>query len=287
LIVDDEPLTRNFLFEKIPALNSVYEVAGCCGDGKEALDFLFRTEIPVDLVLTDIKMPVMDGLEFLRQARKSFPHIPVVILSGFGEFDFARQAIQYGVSDYILKPIVNRELELLLEKMADLIDAEKREILEKQRIDTLLARLMKEQNNGSLKGSNALIVTENPREEKPGIVDAAIAYILKNYYRPISLFMAAEETGVSASYLSGLFHRKTGESYVKFLTRVRMEAAAQYLVNFPVMLISDIAVKIGRLSSKHFLYMFKKYFGVTPTEYRRAKGIEGLASGRSASLPRS
>jgi AraC-like DNA-binding protein len=112
------------------------------------------------------------------------------------------------------------------------------------------------------------------KPENPGVVDAAVDYILRNYHRPISLFMVAEETGVSESYLSGLFHRKTGESYVKYLTRTRMEAAAWYLDNCPGMTVSEIAEKTGYMAVKHFLYVFKKRFGVTPTEYRRRKKAE-------------
>jgi YesN/AraC family two-component response regulator len=155
--------------------------------------------------------------------------------------------------------------------MTVMVEMTKQKQQDHQREKKILALLIKEQGLDKLPDLDILAVIEDSKMEHLSVVDAAIAYIFKNYHKPISLLMVAEEIGVSVSYLSGLFHRKMGEPYVKFLTRIRMEAAARYLDNCPGMLVSEIAEKTGYMTTKHFLYVFKKHFGQTPTEYRQLK----------------
>ena len=102
LIVDDEKIEREgikYLLSMEKGKRSLYEAA----NGKQALQIL-RTE-SIDLLLTDIKMPHMDGLELSRRAKELFPDIQIVIFSGYNDFTFAQEAIRYGVTDYILKPV--------------------------------------------------------------------------------------------------------------------------------------------------------------------------------------
>ncbi|HIY01273.1 MAG TPA: response regulator [Candidatus Blautia faecipullorum] len=102
LIVDDEKIEREgvkYLLSQEEGKRMVYEAA----NGKQALQLL-RTE-SIDMLLTDIKMPHMDGLELSRRAKELFPDIQIVIFSGYNDFTFAQEAIRYGVTDYILKPV--------------------------------------------------------------------------------------------------------------------------------------------------------------------------------------
>jgi two-component system response regulator YesN len=115
LLVDDEPLVRSAIKEKIQWNQLGFELAGTCEDGKQAVDFIEHR--PVDLVLTDINMPFMDGLELSRYLHMEYPDTAIVIFSGFSEFEYARNAIQYGVMEYILKPVTARELTEVLEKV--------------------------------------------------------------------------------------------------------------------------------------------------------------------------
>lgn len=118
LIVEDEQLTRNFLKQIIPKLCDKWEIVGDVMDGVDALEVLKNQS--VDLVLTDIKMPVMDGIELCKHINDLYPKIHCAILSGYGEFDYAKSAIKYNVSSYLLKPIINDELKNMLESVADI-----------------------------------------------------------------------------------------------------------------------------------------------------------------------
>ena len=100
------------------------------------------------------------------------------------------------------------------------------------------------------------------------LVSAAKRYIYQHYGEPISLALLAEEMGVSESYLSSLFHKETGESYIKFLTRVRMEKAAELLRTQQGIKIYEVARQVGYFNAKHFNHVFKQWQGAPPNEYQ-------------------
>lgn len=538
LVVDDEPLTREYLRANIPSFDGRWRVAGTAADGREALDALERE--PVHLIITDIKMPVMDGLALCREvAKRPQPRPRIVILSGYDEFSLAKEAIRYGVNDYLLKPIVREELTETLGKIASELEREEgkrlaaealknasqtsRELIAKQFLQAVVSdsnveikalypvvfrlkinlleelgavmlvlpdvetvlekpipprditvyRLLLHQivteiaerdgsgtvffdrrqhtavlvgggseeeieakcrslyervsetirkhagmtvtgalgtcetdvlqlnasyrrardlldlrilrgrgafylprtfpdgaeeaerkdrleralaavKSGLLEGSEvqwrsavrqfaALVEPPEPialyrygaylidrlsdflspvpgeteeralvrlqqagsalrsgpsepdaeaiaghlvdiirlfaRDEaqnlepdggRPDIVARAKAYIMEHYAEPISLALVAERIGVSAAYLSSQFQKSGSESYIKFLTRIRMEQAAKLLRANPAEKIYDVAEKVGYVSVKHFSYVFKQHFQMTPGEYQEA-----------------
>lgn len=122
IIVDDEEEIKQGIIQKIEWEKFGFEVVGSAENGKEALD-LIEESIP-DVVITDISMPLMDGLELVANLRANFPTIKAVILTGFDEFKFAQQAIKYEVLDYILKPILPKNIEDLLVKIKTQLDNE-------------------------------------------------------------------------------------------------------------------------------------------------------------------
>jgi two-component system response regulator YesN len=108
LIVDDEPIIIRGLRETIPWDTIGVEVVGEASDGAEALELI--DQLPVDLVLTDINMDGMDGLTLSKTLREKYPHIRIIILSGYDDFEYARRAIRIGVEDFLLKPVDIDEL---------------------------------------------------------------------------------------------------------------------------------------------------------------------------------
>ncbi|MCT4562749.1 MAG: response regulator [Maledivibacter sp.] len=134
MIVDDEPLTREYMKINVPRLDQRWTVSAEAMEGTEALTILQNEKI--DLIITDIKMPIMDGLKLCELIHKEFPNQKVVILSGFEEFEFAKKAMTFGVKDYILKPIVKSDLKNLLNDMAIKIEKDSnREITFKAMMD--------------------------------------------------------------------------------------------------------------------------------------------------------
>ena len=142
LLVDDEILVRDAIKENIDWSAIDCELVGDCENGKQAAEFV--KEHPVDIVLTDILMPYMDGMELSHFLHDNYPDIVIVIFSGFGEFEYAKKAIQYGVSEYLLKPVTAMELTGVIEKMKEKVDQQRRE---KNKMDRLTQASEKYQKN--------------------------------------------------------------------------------------------------------------------------------------------
>ena len=142
LLVDDEILVRDAIKENIDWKSIDCELVGDCENGKQAAEFV--QEHPVDIVLTDILMPYMDGMELSHFLHDNYPDIVIVIFSGFGEFEYAKKAIQYGVSEYLLKPVTAMELTSVIEKMKQKVDQQRRE---KSKMDKLAQNSEKYRKN--------------------------------------------------------------------------------------------------------------------------------------------
>ena len=112
IVVEDELILLNNMCRKIAAVSPDFEVVGQAFNGKEALE-LIRKDQP-DIVFTDIRMPLMDGLELAEILYQEYPEIHIVIVSGYDDFEYARRALTYRVHDYLLKPLKNEALEKLL-----------------------------------------------------------------------------------------------------------------------------------------------------------------------------
>lgn len=147
LLVDDEILVRDAIRENIDWKGMDCELVGDCENGQQAVEFVKNH--PVDIVLTDICMPYMDGMELSHFLHDNYPDIVIVIFSGFGEFEYAKKAIQYNVSEYMLKPITAMELKAVIEKMKGKVD-------EKKKIDSLAKTSQDYRKNASLIRSKAM-----------------------------------------------------------------------------------------------------------------------------------
>lgn len=241
LIVEDEDLMREYLAGNLSAFCAEWRAADTAADGQEAIEKIEQQSF--DGIITDIRMPVMDGLAMSRAIREKDPDIPILILSGYNEFDYARTAMRLNIFDYLLKPIDEQELAAALSAMA--IQAEQKK--------TPLSH-----------------PAENERAENGGLAQQALSYIQQHFTEPISLTSVADEMRVSPAYLSTVFHREIGASYSRTLLKIRMEEAAQQLAQTSLQ-VQQIAQNVGFYSSKHFAHVFRDYYRMSPMEYRNAR----------------
>jgi two-component system, response regulator YesN len=123
--VEDEAITREGIRDNVDWAASGFEFCGEATDGEMALPLL-RTAQP-DVLITDIKMPFMDGLQLSKVVRERMPWVKIIILSGHDEFEYAQQAINLGVTDYLLKPVTVQKLQSTLQKLAERLDQERKE----------------------------------------------------------------------------------------------------------------------------------------------------------------
>lgn len=124
IVVDDEILTREGIRANIPWEKLGYELVAACADGREAQEYVKEHE--VDVVLTDICMPYMDGLQLSEFLYHEYPHIRIIIFSGYDEFDYAKQALKYQVSEYLLKPVTASELSEVLVQVGEKINEQRK-----------------------------------------------------------------------------------------------------------------------------------------------------------------
>ena len=242
VIIDDEPKIRKGLqhiLDKQPAWN----VAGVFENGPEALEYL--EEHTADVIITDIKMPEMNGLEMIARLREKNVRARVIILSGYSNFHFAQQAIELGVFRYMLKPTNPRELLQVLEK------------IEKDR-----------------QGKK-----EKAEEKKPSVgnllTEKAVEYIEENYALKINVKEIAAHLYVSPNYLSNLFKQHMQENISSYIIHFRLEKSLDYL-RCPEYNISDIAEKVGIGNARYYSNLFKKKYDMTPSEYRNSALNKGL-----------
>lgn len=116
LIVEDEPLMREYLLFNLSSIHDQWITAACAKDGVEAMALL--NEQHFDLIITDIKMPRMTGVELATYVHNNIADTDIIFLTGYDEFDYARAAVRSGVSDYLLKPLQDAELHAILDKLA-------------------------------------------------------------------------------------------------------------------------------------------------------------------------
>ena len=135
LIVDDEKIEREGMAEFIDWNTYGIEIAGTAWNGQDGYEKVLETH--PDIVMTDIKMPVMDGIGLIRKLKEEFPDIQVIVLSGYGEYEYTSQAMEMGVKYYILKPCDEERMLPVIEKVKDEIEKTK---LEKRKYDTTVKK---------------------------------------------------------------------------------------------------------------------------------------------------
>lgn len=164
-LVDDEVVIREGIRTSFPWDSTEYTLVGEAPDGEIALPMIRDTN--PDIVITDIRMPFMDGIELCRVIRARMPWIGVIILSGYDEFEYARQGIQLGVKEYLLKPISAEELRQVLDRVSESL---KREKQDRERNERTRRRLESGDQFLRDKLLAALFSEENGAEDAAGIV---------------------------------------------------------------------------------------------------------------------
>lgn len=248
-IIDDEPIITEGLSKIMPWEKWDCQVAGAAYDGKEGLA-LVRREQP-DIIISDIHMPEMNGLQMIAAFKSEFPDTQLIILTGYREFEYARQAIELGVARFLLKPSKMDELE----EAMDVVIGRLRRLEEGP--EDVTPSEEKETENDAL-GQN---------EANSFIVKNAMEYIRENSKERLRLADVADQVYVSQWHLSKLLNKHTGKTFSEILNSARMDKSKELLKD-PSLRICDIAEMVGFQDLAHFSRVFKKMEGMAANEYR-------------------
>jgi two-component system response regulator YesN len=244
IVVEDEALIRRSIAKKISELNIGFNVVATAPDGQTALE-LIEKELP-QLVITDIQMPIMDGLELVKNIFFAYPGIKVIIISGYNEFEYARKAIQYDVEDYLVKPVTTEELSTALTKI-------------KLQLDSNMNAIW------NLTSSN--LQNSTPEE----IVKTIELYIRDNYKNDLTMEDIAKKLNFSPDYLSRIYKKCTGQSPLKYVIHLRINEAKRMLTSDLDLDIKTIGELVGYNDQYYFSRIFKNQTGHYPSEYRSLK----------------
>ena len=237
LVVDDEPLVRRGVAQGVDWAALSCEVVGEAANGEEGLAMARR--LAPDLIITDIRMPRMDGIEMMNALRGEGCRARCIVLTAHSDFEYARSALLFGADDYLLKPFRDEELEhAVLRACGRLAET-----------------------------TPAAPAAQQERPEATGYVREAMDYIAAHYAdEDISIAAIAEHLRVSEGHLSHVFKKQTGMTVTGYLTQYRIQAAMRLLASDRVK-VYEAAAAVGYKDVTYFSSTFKKQTGLSPSEY--------------------
>ena len=241
LIVDDEPIIREGLKCFIDWESKGFSIVGEAENGKKAE--MFFDHNPVDVIITDIRMPEMDGFELMDRIHGKGFYPPFIILSGYNEFEYAREAMKREAVYYLLKPFQEEELISTIETLRKKLESSITEIImESCKPGTNVRRIIWD-------------ILEYMEEH---IGDGKILQHLCGKF------------SFSENYLSQMMKDELGDGFIQILTRMRIEKAKRLLKNDLSMKTYEIADLVGYDDPQYFSRLFHKKTGMTPTQYRES-----------------
>ena len=259
LVADDERTIRNGLlslpWESI-GIQQVYQAE----NGLTAKEIL--KEEKIDIIISDIKMPGLSGLELAEYIKECAMDTAVILLTGYSDFEFARRALRNEVFDYMLKPIRPGSILETVRRVKEALERKRYKAEVVRKYETASGSLnFREQISWMFQGVN--------RQTLEILVDMA-----ENFSQGISLNSLAEKYHFSSAYLSRMIKKETGYSFSGILNAIRLAAAVEFLLknHGKINLICDL---VGFSDQKYFSQVFKKTFGCSPGEFRRQGREQG------------
>ncbi|WP_077617564.1 response regulator transcription factor [Bacillus sinesaloumensis] len=242
LLVEDERWVRTVIRKTIEKTGLPFQVAQELKNGLEAYDWLAQHQ--VDLVLTDVRMPAMDGISLMKEVRRREMETDIIIISGHDDFAYTQQAIRLGAFDYLLKPVEQEGMTETLNKW-------------------LLKKVTR--NAQDIRDNQP---TADVNELSP--IEQVLLYIDQSTTKDVSLAEAAEKVHLSTTYFCKLFKKETGTNYSDYIVNIRLKEAARLLEQTSLR-ISEIAERLGYADLAYFSNCFKKQNGITPSQFRKIK----------------
>lgn len=236
LLVDDEIMIREGFKRLFDWEAHGLEVVGEASDGMEALGQI--DALVPDIVIMDINIPIMNGLKVIEISRTKHPEIAYIIVSGYDDFAYCRQALRLQITDYILKPVN-------YEEFGSCIDNLKISMYENK--------------------TKEISDTEKSDER---VISSITRYMQEHLSEEISLSVLADIFHLNPQYISQLFKNEIGVGFLAYLTNIRIEKAKKLLLSTSLS-VTEIAEHTGYSDYRVFTKVFKKTEGITPSQFRR------------------
>lgn len=266
LIADDEKLEREALAELVQRRFEREVALEVAENGRKAADTAVLWG--ADLILMDIEMPGMSGLDAARAVLAQRPSCRVIFVTAYSLFQYAHEAVHLGACDYLLKPVDPDELEASVRRAMRQIETERK--LE----ELAAAQPQPEQTETEEETEDA---PEEGENSQTALVMAHVRrYLEDNYMFDLSLDSVGEILHISPAYLSAQFKKYQKMNFLDCLTELRINAAKELLAD-PFRSSAEVASMVGYEDASYFARAFKKRTGMTPTQYRRQAGRKAKA----------
>lgn len=239
-LADDEIWETIGLKKLIEKTGLPVRVVGEAENGTVALEQIER-KAP-DILITDIRMPGLTGLELARQIRERGLETDVILLSGYAQFEYARTAMQWGVREYLLKPVEESAL--------------------REALSRILEQKVENENEEDA-------VLETGEGESVAVIKQILKEIEQSYTEDITLSGLSEKYNISNSRLSTRLKEILGMSFSKYLSSLRIQHAKELLADERLS-VEQIAEMVGYRDYFYFIRVFKRVTGVTPSVYRKS-----------------
>lgn len=248
VVVEDEYYVRKGIIQSFDWRKVNCEIVGEASNGKVGIEVIEQTK--PDLVIVDVEMPVMGGVEMVRHLRSKHCMSEFVFLTGHQQFTYVHSALKLEAVDYLLKPFRFEELEECIQKVR--------------------AKVHKDEE----KTEEQIAFSQN-LEVRNSYIKNAVMYVRKHYAEDISSVTVAEELDINSAYFCRLFKKETGYTFGQYLTNYRVHVAEGLLKNFDFR-VNEVAEQVGIPDSNYFSQVFKKYIGMTPKEYQDTKEMSKI-----------
>ena len=234
LLVDDEIMIREGFKRLFDWEAHDCQVVGEAADGMEALAQI--DSLQPDIVIMEINIPIMNGLKVIQLSRIKHPDTAFVIVSGYDDFSYCREALRLQITDYILKPVNYEEFGTC--------------------IDSLKISLYQRR------------VSDQPEAQEERTIAGITRYLQEHLSEDVSLSSLAEIFHLNPQYISQLFKNEIGVNFLSYLTSIRMEKAKKLLLSTSAS-VAEVAQQSGYADYRVFTKVFKKAEGCTPSQFRR------------------
>ncbi len=243
MIVEDEPIIRYGLVHDIEWHELGFHVEQEACNGKEALQLLVNNQ--PHAILTDIRMPIMDGLTLMTEVNRLYHQIKLVVISGYEDFEYARHALCCGAVGYIMKPTDDDEIKDTFGRLKEILDAS----------------ISNHSDENQFENSTFIRLSDP-------VITQVLSYIEEHYQDKITLQSVAEFIHMNASYLSTYFKRLMGIGFKDYLVQIRMNKAKELLqkTNYKIY---HIASMVGYDDCRHFNHVFKNTYGISASQARK------------------
>lgn len=247
-VIEDEDKARQLIVRLLRQVEPGILVAGEADNGYEGRELILK-QLP-DLAFVDIKMPGMSGLDMIRSLQSEKLQVSYVIISGYGEFHYAQEAIELGIKGYILKPVSYGDIERVLNKAYTTlggysVPGEVKQTVKVASVEELLTDI----------------------HTKKSMVRNAVNYVRQNISARCRLSDVAEILRVSPEYLSRVFHEEMKITFMSFVKKVKIEHACVLLQKTDLR-VYEIAAVTGYENDKYFCNIFREVMGMSPKRYR-------------------